>query len=73
MNLGSRPFCVINMDGSWPEMVAGCDIQAYQDCLLQFRDAWKTVHDQGKGKVGAHKRKQVVGASALYKASNPLA
>lgn len=57
MNMGSRPFCVINMDGSWPEMAAGCDIQAYQDCLLQFKDAWKTDRVTNSGKVGARKRK----------------
>ncbi len=54
MLMGSKTFCVINMDGSWPVMAAGCDIQSYQDCLIQFKDAWKTLEDARGNKTPAN-------------------
>ena len=42
MTMGSRMFCVINIDGSLSSMAVGGDLKAYQTCLIHYKDAWKT-------------------------------
>ena len=47
--MSSRTFCVINLDGSWPVMTVGGDIHCYQECFIQFKDAWKYNGETNRG------------------------